>query len=150
MSAARGPPDIEPGINYVEGDDLTTLSPAVGTTTVHCKPNAYWAGCRPFEMSFNSALLHVPNAGAGVENVETAWTGKARADTDKGANELHTRSPALPASFVSPLLCQELPNKLSFSLTTESVSLSTRLQTAWFAHSQLPLLRSMRSRSVLV
>ena len=77
-------------------------------------------------MSINSALLQVPNAGAGVENVGTAWTGKARADTDKDANELYTISPALPASLIRHC-CRELPNKLSFSLTTESFSLITRL-----------------------
>jgi hypothetical protein len=120
MSAARGPPDIEHGIYCVQGVHLITLSPAVSTVALYAQCILGWRP--PLEMSFNSALLQVSNAGAGVENVGTAWTGKARADTDKDANELCTRSPALPASFVSPLPCQELPNKLSFSLTTESVS----------------------------
>ena len=141
MSAARGPPDIEPeGVHLIT---LLRISTAVGTVALY-----FVSPMHTGLMSINSALLQVPNAGAGVENIGTAWTGKARADTDKDANELYTTSPVFPASLFRHC-CQELPNKLPFSLTTKSFSLSTRLQT-WFAHSQLPLLHSMRSHSVLV
>ena len=129
-SAARVLGDNERDHIY-KASSNNVISPAYLKVPLDCKRDICWAGgcCCPLRCRSTRPYSKCP-VPAGVENVGTPWTGKARADDDKDASKLYTASHASLASFVFPLTCKELPNKLSFSLITESISLSTMLQTA--------------------